>query len=51
MTGESFGAIDLLVFAATICALAFTLVWALSPALRKRIERPKYRFQERLRGQ
>jgi hypothetical protein len=51
MTGESFGAIDVLVFSAIVCALAFTLAWALSPALRKRIERPKYRFQERLRGE
>lgn len=44
-------AIDILVLAAMACALAFVVAWAISPALRVRIERPKYRFQERLRGE
>ena len=51
MTGEPFGAIDILVFVAMACAVAFVIAWAVSPALRVRIERPKYRFQERLRGE
>ena len=40
-----------LVFGASACALAFIIAWAVSPALRARIERPKHRFQERLRDE
>jgi hypothetical protein len=35
---------DLIVLASGAFALAFTIAWALSPALRRWIERPKYRF-------
>lgn len=48
MTSDSFGIFDAVVLAAVIAAAAFVIAWALSPALRIRIERPKYRFQERL---
>ncbi|HYA16571.1 MAG TPA: hypothetical protein VEF06_03850 [Bryobacteraceae bacterium] len=50
MTGaESW--IDILVFTALAAALAFTIVWALSPGLRRWIERPKFTFQARLNGE
>jgi hypothetical protein len=41
--------IDLLVSLAVIGALAYTLAWALSPKMRAWSERPKYKFQERLK--
>jgi hypothetical protein len=49
VTGDSFGAFDIVVFTALICAVAFVVAWVLSPSLRVRIERPKYRFQELLK--
>jgi hypothetical protein len=39
---------NFVVFAALLLTAAFVAVWIVSPALRTRIERPKYRFQERL---
>lgn len=35
-----------IVIALLICVLAVVLVWCLSPAYRKRVEEPKYRFLE-----
>jgi hypothetical protein len=49
VAGDGFGAFDVVVLIALICAVAFVVTWAWSPALRVRIERPKYRFQERLK--
>jgi len=49
VTGDSFGAFDIVVLAALLGAAAFVIAWVISPALRIRIERPKYRFQERLK--
>lgn len=46
---HSFGLMDVVVFAALGFAGAFTVAWALSPALRDWIERPKYSFQAKLR--
>jgi hypothetical protein len=43
-----FGAFDVVVLIALIGCTAFVLAWAMSPALRARIERPKYIFQKRL---
>jgi hypothetical protein len=40
---------DLIVLASTVLALMFVTAWAVSPRLRARIERPKYRFQDALR--
>jgi hypothetical protein len=40
---------DLIVVASTVLALMFVTAWAVSPRLRARIERPKYRFQDALR--
>jgi hypothetical protein len=40
---------DLIVAASTVLALMFVVAWAVSPRLRTRIERPKYRFQDSLR--
>lgn len=50
MIYDSLGALDAVVLAALLCAIVFVIAWAVSPALRARIERPKYRFQERLRS-
>ena len=47
---HSFGLMDVVVFVALGFSAAFTVAWALSPALREWIERPKYRFQESLRA-
>jgi hypothetical protein len=49
VAGDGFGAFDAVVLIAVICAIAFVVAWAVSPALRVRVERPKYRFQERLK--
>jgi uncharacterized membrane protein YciS (DUF1049 family) len=49
VAGDGFGAFDVVVLIAVICAVAFVVAWAVSPALRARIERPKFRFQERLK--
>jgi hypothetical protein len=49
MTYDSFSAMDAVVLVALICAVVFVVAWAVSPALRVRIERPKYSFQKRLR--
>ncbi len=46
MTGGS--GIDIVVILVVACAAFFVIAWAVSPGLRVRIERPKYRFQERL---
>ena len=35
-----------IVIALLVCVLAVVLVWCLSPAYRKRVEEPKYRFLE-----
>lgn len=35
-----------IVIALLVCVAAVLLVWALSPAYRKRVEEPKYRFLE-----
>lgn len=51
MAGDGFGAFDIVVLIALICAVIFVVAWALSPALRGRIERPKYRFQDRLESE
>ena len=40
---------DLIVYTAIALAAAFCLAWIAHPAWRARIERPKHRFQERLR--
>jgi hypothetical protein len=47
---HSVGLMDVVVFVALGFSAAFTVAWALSPALREWIERPKYRFQENLRN-
>lgn len=49
MTGAEFHAMDVVVGAAVMLALAFTVLWLASPRMRDRIEQPKHRFQERLR--
>lgn len=40
---------DLIVYSAGALTLAFVLAWAVSPALRAWIERPKYQFLENVR--
>jgi hypothetical protein len=50
VANDGFGAFDAVVLIAVICAVAFVVAWAVSPSLRIRIERPKYRFQERLKN-
>ena len=35
-----------IVIALLVCVVAVLLVWALSPAYRKRVEEPKHRFLE-----
>jgi hypothetical protein len=47
---HSIGAMDIVVLLALALAIGFFVVWSLSPALRNRIERPKYRFQQNLRS-
>jgi Ser/Thr protein kinase RdoA (MazF antagonist) len=39
---------DAIVFGAIAFAVIFTIAWAISPALREWIERPKYGFQQSL---
>lgn len=39
---------DLIVYASGALALLFVAAWAVSPQLRARIERPKFRFQDAL---
>ncbi len=41
---------DWIVLTALLLSLAFVAAWILSPALRARIERPKYRFLADVRG-
>lgn len=50
MTGAEFHAMDWVVGAAGVLSLAFTALWLASPRFRDRVEQPKHRFQERLRG-
>jgi hypothetical protein len=40
---------DLIVLGSLVLAAAFVAAWALSPRLRRRIERPKHRFLEDVR--
>lgn len=41
---------DLIVWSTVGLTLAFVTAWALSPALRARIERPKHQFLDAVRG-
>ena len=41
---------DAIVLASAIFALAFAAAWAMRPGLRAWIERPKYDFQDAVRG-
>jgi hypothetical protein len=41
---------DLIVFASAAFAAAFAAAWAMRPGLRAWIERPKFEFQDALRG-
>lgn len=41
---------DLIVLASVALTMAFVTAWAVSPSLRRRIERPKHRFLEDVRG-
>ncbi|MBP7776685.1 MAG: hypothetical protein KA371_06115 [Acidobacteria bacterium] len=41
---------DLIVWASVVFTTIFVAAWAASPALRARIERPKHRFLEAVRG-
>lgn len=43
-------AMDWIVLIAVMFALAFVAAWICSPALRKWIERPKYRFLADVKG-
>lgn len=49
MTGSEFNAMNWVVGTALVLAAGFVAAWVFSPRLRARIERPKLRFQERLR--
>lgn len=40
---------DVIVYAACVLTGVFVLAWAVSPALRAWIERPKYQFLENVR--
>lgn len=42
--GASFGGMDFIVLAVLIFVAVFLGAWLLSPALRRWIERPKYKF-------
>jgi hypothetical protein len=48
MNMPPFGTMDAIVFGAIAFAVIFTIAWAISPALREWIERPKYGFQQSL---
>ena len=41
---------DLIVWASVAFAIVFVVAWAVSPALRAWIERPKYRFIDAVQG-
>jgi hypothetical protein len=47
---HSVGAMDVVVLLALALAIGFVVAWSLSAALRSRIERPKYRFQQNLQN-
>jgi hypothetical protein len=42
--------LDLVVFAAIAFSLIFAVAWAVSPALRQWVEKPKYQFQKNVEG-
>lgn len=42
--GSDFGAMDVIVLVVTLFTVIFVAAWLFSPALRRWIERPKYRF-------
>ena len=47
---SDFGAMDVIVLIVTLFTVLFVAAWLLSPALRKWIERPKYRFLSDVEG-
>jgi hypothetical protein len=45
----SFSAMDIIVFVVAVFTAGFLLAWAISPALRTWLERPKYNFDSNVR--
>ena len=48
--GSDLGAMDVIVLVVTLFTILFVAAWLFSPALRKWIERPKYRFLADVEG-
>jgi hypothetical protein len=46
---HSFSAMDAVVFGALAIIAVMFAAWCASPALRERVERPKYRFMENVK--